>query len=393
MKNFIFISPNFPDNYWKFCCELANNGLNVLGIGDCPYFELREELRNSLTEYYRVNNLENYDEVYRAVAFFIHKYGKIDFLESNNEYWLEHDAALRTDFNILSGYRLRQMKGVKFKSQMKKAYAKAGIRTAKYCLVKSLNGCKKFIGEVGYPVIVKPDNGVGANNTYKINNEEELKEFLKTSPQRYIMEEYIDALVCSYDAVVDSKGNPVFETGLREMLSLMDTVNNGENSLYFYPPEIASDVREAGRAVLKAFAVKSRFVHFEFFRLSSDQRIGKKGEIVALEVNMRPAGGCSPDMMNYANSTDVYKIWADMIAYDSTLVSKGLGYFCGYAGRRDYRSYRYTDGEIRERYGDKLKSVINIPKALSGAMADVCYIANFDTEKEMLEFFDFVVKE
>ncbi len=57
MKNFIFISPNFPDNYWKFCCELANNGLNVLGIGDCPYFELREELRNSLTEYYRVKTM------------------------------------------------------------------------------------------------------------------------------------------------------------------------------------------------------------------------------------------------------------------------------------------------------------------------------------------------
>ena len=37
MKNFIFISPNFPTNYWKFCAELKKNGMNVLGIGDCPY--------------------------------------------------------------------------------------------------------------------------------------------------------------------------------------------------------------------------------------------------------------------------------------------------------------------------------------------------------------------
>ena len=26
MKNFIFISPNFPTNYWKFCAELKKNG-------------------------------------------------------------------------------------------------------------------------------------------------------------------------------------------------------------------------------------------------------------------------------------------------------------------------------------------------------------------------------
>ena len=40
MQNFIFISPNFPTNYWQFCRELKNNGMNVLGIGDQPYDEL-----------------------------------------------------------------------------------------------------------------------------------------------------------------------------------------------------------------------------------------------------------------------------------------------------------------------------------------------------------------
>ena len=33
MQNFIFISPNFPTNYWQFCRELKNDGLNVLGLG------------------------------------------------------------------------------------------------------------------------------------------------------------------------------------------------------------------------------------------------------------------------------------------------------------------------------------------------------------------------
>ena len=87
MKNFVFISPNFPMTYWKFCRELRNNGMRVLGIGDCPYNELLQELRDSLDEYYKVSSLENNDEVFKAVAFFTFKYGKIDWLESTR--WLD----------------------------------------------------------------------------------------------------------------------------------------------------------------------------------------------------------------------------------------------------------------------------------------------------------------
>ena len=318
MKNFIFISPNFPANYWKFCRELKNNGVNVLGIGDCPYYNLSVELKTSLNEYYKVNSLENYDEVFRAVAFFTFKYGKIDYIESNNEYWLARDAMLRTEFNVTTGYNIKEIKRVTYKSEMKKYYKKAGVKVARHRLVKSLKGCTDFIKQVGYPVIVKPDNGMGANDTFKLNNEEELKAFLKTKPKNYIMEEYIHALVNSYDAIVDGSGNPIFETGLVEMGDLMEIVNTNGDSLDYYLNEPLEDVKTLGRKVLKAFKVKSRLVHFEFFRLLSDQHIGKKGELVALEVNMRPAGGISPDMMNYANSTDVYKIWADMITYDST---------------------------------------------------------------------------
>ena len=73
MKNIIFMSPNFPTNYWQFCRELKNNGMNVLGIGDQPYDQLSGDLKVSLNEYYKVDSLENYDQVYRAVAFFIFK--------------------------------------------------------------------------------------------------------------------------------------------------------------------------------------------------------------------------------------------------------------------------------------------------------------------------------
>ena len=153
MKNFIFISPNFPTNYWQFCRELKNNGMNVLGIGEQPYDELTEDLKNSLNEYYKVNSLENYDEVYRAVAFFTFKHGRIDWLESNNEYWLERDAQLRTDFHITSGFQASDMPRIKYKSKMKEFYTKAGIPVARYHLLDNLENCLAFAKEVGYPIV------------------------------------------------------------------------------------------------------------------------------------------------------------------------------------------------------------------------------------------------
>ena len=326
MKNIIFISPNFPTNYWMFCKELKNNGMNVLGIGEAPYDSLRPELRDSLNEYYKVDSLENYDEVYRAVAFFAFKHGKIDWLESNNEYWLEQDARLRTDFNITSGFQTSDMERIKHKSKMKAYYEAAGIPVARYYLVQSLEGCKSFIKKVGYPVVVKPDNGVGAAATYKLSNDDELTEFYNTYDKNvlYIMEEFVHAEVNSYDAIIDANGKPIFETGNVTPDSIMDIVNNRDNSCYYIVKNLPADTKKAGRATVKSFGVKSRFVHFEFFRLTKDQEgLGKKGDVVALEVNMRPCGGFTPDMINFANSTNVYKIWADMIAFGSTEMPVG----------------------------------------------------------------------
>ena len=390
MKNFIFISPNFPTNYWKFCAELKKNGMNVLGIGDCPYDQLMPELRGSLNEYYKVSSLENYDEVFRAVAFLTYKHGRIDWLESNNEYWLERDAMLRTAFNITTGFHTEDMQPVKYKSAMKANYAKAGIKTARWHIVRDYTGCKDFVREVGYPVIVKPDNGVGASHTYKLSSDDDLRHFLivKEPEVSYIMEEFIHAEVNSYDAIINSKGEPIFETGNVSPISIMDIVNNDDNSVYYIVKDLHDDVRKAGRATVKSFGVRSRFVHFEFFRLTEDQpSMGKKGDVVALEVNMRPCGGFSPDMMNFANSTDVYKIWADMIAYDSTLMPQGEHAFCAFAGRRDGKHFRLSHEPLMTKYAAQMKMVGRVPDALSGAMGNMMYVANFPTEDAMNAFY------
>ena len=394
MKNVIFISPNFPTNYWQFCRELKNNGMNVLGIGDAPYNGLTDELKNSLNEYYKVSSLENYDEVYRAVAFFIHKHGRIDWLESNNEYWLERDARLRTDFHITSGFQTDAIPRIKYKSKMKAFYEKAGIPAARYHLVDDEKGCMAFIKQVGWPVVVKPDNGVGASDTHKLSSQKDLKKFLETKRNiTYIMEEFVCAEVNSYDAIIDSQGDPIFETGNVTPMSIMDIVNDADNSIYYIVKDLPADTRKAGRAAVKSFGVKSRFVHFEFFRLTQDQKgMGKKGDVVALEVNMRPCGGFSPDMMNFANSTNVYKIWADMIAFDRSTLETGEHAFCAYAGRRDGKDFVMDHEAVLEKYGGHMKMVGRIPDVLSDAMGNQMYVATFPTKRELDGFYRNVLK-
>ncbi len=390
MKNIIFMSPNFPTNYWMFCRELKNNGMNVLGIGEQPYDELKPELKESLNEYYKVGSLENYDEVYRAVAFFAFKYGRIDWLESNNEYWLEQDARLRTDFNICSGFKNEDMPRIKYKSKMKEYYTKVGIPVARYYLVESLEGSREFIEKVGYPVVVKPDNGVGAAATYKLKCDEDLVNFINNMPTDvpYIMEEFVTAEVNSYDAIIDDNGEPIFETGNVTPNSVMDIVNDNDNSIYYIVKDLPEDTRKAGRATVKSFGVKSRFVHFEFFRLTKDHEgLGKSGDVIALEVNMRPCGGFTPDMINFAHSTNVYKIWADMIAYGSSLAPVGEHNFCAFAGRRDGKNFVLNHDELMAKYGHCMKMVDRIPEALSGAMGNQMYVANFATKEEMDAFY------
>ncbi|MDY2937720.1 MAG: carbamoylphosphate synthase large subunit [Fusicatenibacter sp.] len=391
MKNFIFISPNFPTNYWLFCRELKKNGLNVLGIGDQPYDELTPELKDSLNEYYKVSSLENEDEVYRAVAFLTYKHGRIDWLESNNEYWLERDAKLRTDFNITSGFQVSDIPNVKFKSRMKEFYKKAGIPVARYHMVDTFENCMAFAAEVGFPVVAKPDNGVGASHTFKIENEEQMKQFfdLKWPNTSYIMEEFVNGEVNSYDAIIDSKGEPMFETGNITPMSIMDIVNKADNSIFYILKDLPDDTRAAGRATVKSFGVKSRFVHFEFFRLLKDQKgLGKKGDLVALEVNMRPSGGVTPDMIDFAHSTDVYKIWADMIAFDRSTMPVGKSAYCAFAGRRDGKDFIMSHKDIAEKYHSNIKMMERIPDVLSGAMGNQMYVAVFPTREEMNAFYN-----
>lgn len=213
--NFVFVSPQFPHTYWQFCDRLRRRGVNVLGIGDTPYDQLDGRLKDALTEYYWVQSLQDYPSVFKAVAFFSYKYGKIDWIESNNEYWLAQDAALRTDFNVTTGPSARQIRSLQSKADMKLGYHRAGVATARQIRLTTLEAALDFVegeGGIGWPAFAKPERGVGAGGVARIDGRADLECLLGEKGQTpYVLEEYVEGQIFSYDAILDSRCQPLFE--------------------------------------------------------------------------------------------------------------------------------------------------------------------------------------
>ena len=118
---------------------------------------------------------------------------------------------------------------------------------------------------------------------------------------------------------------------------------------------------------------------------------GDNQGIIGLEVNYRPSGGFTPDMINYACSTDVYKDWADMIAFDRlTKEDYPDKYYCVSAGCRKEKHYLHSYEEVIAAYKDDIMMTTELPEVLASAMGDRLYLARFSTKEAMDDFISYV---
>lgn len=366
--NFVFLSPHFPANYYHFCTGLRKAGATVLGIADAEYDSLQPELKAAFTEYYRVDDMNDYNQLVRALGFFTHRYGKIDRLDSLNEHWLETEAKLRTDFNI-PGIKADAVADIKRKSVMKKMFRKARVTAARGELIPTLETAKEFAAQVGYPVVVKPNIGVGAANTYRLNSEAELETFFTNQqPVDFIMEEFVQGAICSFDGLVDHTGNLVFYTSHQYCQGIMETVTEDLHVAYYSVREVPADLEKAGRNILKAYDLRDRFFHIEFFRLE------KTNKLVALEVNMRPPGGLTMDMFNYANNINLYDEWANVLVTNQFRAQYDRPYHVCYVGRKNNKSYVHSHEAILATYGDLIVQHEPISGIFSAALGDYGYL-------------------
>jgi biotin carboxylase len=366
--NFVYLSPHFPPNYHRFCVRLREEGVTVLGLADAPYGSLRPELRWALSEYYRVDDMNSYDALVRALGHLTHRHGKLDGIDSHNEHWLETEARLRTDFNM-AGLRQDRIGIVRRKSAMKEIYRSAGVRVARGAVVRTLEEARRLVADTGYPLVAKPDVGVGASATFKIRDDGELSSFFdRKPPVDYIVEEFIQGKIFSYDGLTDRDGNLVFFTSHAFSQGIMETVNEDGDLFYYSLREIPADLEEAGRRTVRAFDVRGRFFHLEFFRVDGD------GGIVALEANLRPPGGLTTDMFNYANDIDIYREWARVVAHNRFTTAWSRPYHVGYVGRKRGKRYVHSPGEILAAFRGLIVHHEEIDSIFRAAIGDHGYL-------------------
>jgi hypothetical protein len=340
--NVVILSPHFPPSMAMFCRRLRELGATVLGLGDAAWEALSPGLRDSLSDYYRVDDMHDVDALIRALGWFTHRHGRIDRLDSLNEYWLGTEAVLRQAFDI-PGIRPDGIDRIKRKSVMKRVFERAGIAVARGRVCRTPAEVRRFAAEVGYPLVAKPDIGVGAASTYRIDDQTGLEAFIATWPAvDFIFEECLSGEIVTFDGLVDREGRVVLAVTMTYALPVLDVVA-GADMTYWIAREIPPDLDAVGMAVLSAFEVRERPFHFEFFR--------QAGRIVALEVNMRQPGGLTVDMWNYGGEIDAYRAWAEIAVRGTASLPPERPYVALYAGRRTGRAYRLSEAEIAARFG------------------------------------------
>ncbi len=355
---FLYIAPEFPANYKNFLISLKNEGIDVYAIGEADFFSMPEDLQTSI-KWYEKANLSDFQEVNRALDHI----GPIDIVESHDEHWLRLESMINSRFN-LSGIKTDFIDTWKKKSVMKKIFKQNNFMVAKGELVQNTNQAITFCDSIGYPVILKPNEGVGAQGVYKVYNENELQKVLTSINTEYLIEEFIDVPIVTYDGLVDYDGNILFDNSLIYSDGIYEFVQ-GDDPSFYLTRNIDSTLRRAGKKIVSTFLIRRKFFHFEFFKT--------KDGYIPLEVNCRPPGGPILDMINFSLDDDVYRLYAQMIAGKTGLEINNIKYFCGFVGRRD-RHYSIDHDEIISKYSDNIVAFGENPPIFSGAMGRYIYI-------------------
>ncbi|WP_224363538.1 ATP-grasp domain-containing protein [Hyalangium versicolor] len=383
--NFVFISPHFPPQFFHFVTALRERGVNVLAIGDTPYETLRHELRNALREYFFAPNLHDYEALLRAAGYLTWRHGRIDRIESLNESWLAQEARLREDFNVF-GLRPPDIQRLRTKSGMAAVFREAGVPHPELEIVQSAEQVKAFAQRVGYPLVLKPDVGVGAAHTFKVSSDAEVEQAIPRPPiNPYVAQSFVKGTIVTYDGIVDRDGQILLTLSHEYSDGVMEVVTEKRDISFWSLKQIPEALDTLGRKAVAALGLRERWFHLEFFRLPD-------GGFVALEANLRPPGGFMTDMINYACDIDVYRLWARVVTGDPvTDFRYKPKYHVCHIARRAGRPYLHGHAEVVQRLGPTLlQHNANLPSVYQAAMGTELYLTRHVDLERMHEDVRFI---
>ena len=385
--NLLYISPEFPPNYAHFIEHLHSLDVSVWGLGEAEFYSMPASLRSALTWYVRTD-LNNDDAVQDALnELLVQKRacgyaGSFDLVESHNEQWLALEGMINEKYGI-DGIKKQDLPRLKKKSIMKQLFEDCGLPVARGQRIADINRALDLADTLGYPLILKPDEGVGAGGIYRVENKSQLKSHLSHIAEDYLIEEFIEGDIVTYDGLTDYDGNVVFENSLIYGDGVLEYVL-GKDTFFYVRRHIPDELREAGQKLVPLFDIRRKFFHFEFFNIGETY--------MPIEINCRPPGGAILDMMNYSIDDDLYRAYAQMIAEGRTSVQPQKKYYCCYIGRKDKR-YLNSHDEILATFGHCLVEHNLNPSIFQQAMGTERYIFRSPNEADIFNMADFVLKK
>jgi len=377
---FLYLSPEFPPNYAHFILALNRLGVNVWAIGGADFYDMPGRLRSSLKYYVRAD-LHSFQSVDNAVATLMDAKKDLgspphfDRVESHNENWLWLEALINEKYGM-DGIRPDDLDRLKKKSAMKQVFQQLGLPVARGECIRDVDHGLMLAGELGYPLILKPDEGVGAAGIHKVADASALRALAsEITPASHVLEEFIDAPIVSYDGLTDTDGQIIFENSLVYGDGVLEYVL-GKDTFFYVTRRIPDPLAAIGQSLVQAFNVRGKFFHFEFFH--------RDGTYMPIEINCRPPGGAIIDMMNYSMDGDLYDAYARMISRGEITAFPDKKYYCAYVGRRE-RQYRLSHEEMLAVCGERLVEYGENPLVFQTAMSRYRYIIRSPSEEELLQ--------
>lgn len=353
--NIVFVEPSFPSNQRRFALALAAVGANVIGVGESEEWALDGELRDAMTGYYRVGNVTNVRELTDAVRH-IQSVVWVDRLEATIESHTMAAAQVREATGI-PGTSVHTTWLCRDKPSMKEALRKAGVPTAASTAADRAQQIWDFAAEIGYPLILKPRAGAGAQDTMRVDNDTELGHaitlFGASGATSIAVEEFVEGHEGFYDTI--TVGNAVAHDWTTHYYP---NVLEAMRTRWISPQFIATnrieddgfyrEVRELGRRVIEVFDIGTSATHMEWF-------YGPKG-LRFSEIGCRPPGVGCWDLYSAGNEVDIYREWAHVMTHGRPERPMTRAYSAGHVALRPdndgtIRGYSGID-QVNSRYGE-----------------------------------------
>lgn len=310
--NVIMLSPGYPAEMPLFTRALAEVGATVIGVGDQPESALPPLARRSLAAYIQVRSL--FDEV-GTLAEVVRRVGHL----------LIHRVECPWEPGVVLAARLREALGAsglsveatlrfRDKELMKQAVDAAGLRTPRHVRARTVAEIWEAAEAIGFPIIVKPIDGAGSADTYRVASADELKLVIPRLghvPQVSV-EEFVDGEEYTYDTICTNGAVRYENVAWYRPRPLIARSNEWVSPQVVAlrdvgAPELRGGI-ELGRNVLKALGFESGFTHMEWYRKAD-------GEVVFGEIGCRPPGARQVDQMNFACDIDTFRGWASAVCY------------------------------------------------------------------------------